>query len=184
MISLNGKGHVASLERLRWLGYLAKRRLGAPGLIMAAVLMALVVANVFFIQSHASHLEAVRDESEKRLQGMPEPRMHQGKPNLTLREVQRLQSGAQAYSIFQILKSHGLAGKQATYSRQIEAKGKLRRLTIDMAMTGSYSALRAAIREIADQPAARIDRLSVERESIESPVVNVDMKITLLGPDS
>ena len=103
---------------------------------------------------------------------------------MTLQQVQQLRSSEQAYSIFQILSQRGMDRKHATYRREVEMKGKLRRLTISIALSGSYVGLREAMREIADQPMVRIEGVSIERDRIDSATVTADLRVSLLGPDT
>lgn len=176
---------MASLAaRLRWGAYAAARKLGVPGLLAGGLVCGLLGVHAFHLQPAGEHLEAERDARTKELAALPKPGQKARDGGMTLKEVQQLRNSEQAYSLFQILSQHGMERKHATYRREVEAKGKLRRLTISMALSGSYVGLREAMREIANQPMARIDSVSIERERIDSPNVNADMRVSLLGPDT
>lgn len=176
----------AGLLRARagWCAYAVRRRLGVFGLCAAAVLAALPVVHALHLQPEAERLAGVRAESRKALAALPKPDDVKGAAGMTLHDVQKLQVSEQAYSLFEILKKNGVDRKNATYRRDVEAKGKLRRLTIGIVATGPYAGLREALRVIADQPMVRIESVSVERDRIDRPTVDVNLRISLLGPDT
>lgn len=170
--------------RLRWSAYAASRKLGVPGLVAGGVVVALLGAHALYLQPDGERLEAGRDALAAELARMPKPAGNAGNGGMTLQQVQQLRISEQAYSIFQILAQHGLDRKHATYRREDEAKGKLRRLTISIALTGSYVGLREAMREIANQPMVRIEGVSIERDRIDNASVGADLRVSLLGPDT
>jgi hypothetical protein len=172
------------VARLRWGAYAATRKLGMPGLVAGGLAVALVGAHALYLQPDAARLEAERDARATELAAMPKPDRKAGAGGMTLQQVQQLRSSEQAYSIFQILAQRGLERKQATYRREAEVKGKLRRLTISIALNGSYVGLRDAMREIANQPMVRIEGVSIERDRIDSATVTADLRVSLLGPDA
>ncbi|MBN3751100.1 hypothetical protein G3N96_37800 [Burkholderia sp. Se-20373] len=184
MTNLKSIDMTALAERLRWGAYAASRKLGMPGLVAGGLVVALIGVHACYLQPGAEQLEADRDARTKALAALPKPGQKAGHGGMTLQQVQQLRSTEQAYSIFQILSQHGMDRKQATYRREVEVQGKLRRLTINVALSGSYVGLREAIREITQQPMVRIEGLSVERERIDSPNVIADLRVSLLGPDA
>ncbi|MGU7779878.1 hypothetical protein [Burkholderia sp. PU8-34] len=184
MKNLKSIDMTALAERLRWGAYAAARKLGMPGLVAGGLVVALVGVHACYLQPGAEQLEAERDARTKELAALPKPGQKAGDGGMTLQQVQQLRSTEQAYSIFQILTLHGMERKHATYRREIEVQGKLRRLTISVALTGSYVGLREALREIAEQPMVRIEGMSVERDRIDSTNVIADLRVSLLGPDA
>ncbi|MCP3024481.1 hypothetical protein [Cupriavidus basilensis] len=170
--------------RLRWGAGVAARRLGMPGMLAAALGVGMLGMHAGYLQPEKAHLEAERSARAKELAALPKRLSQARGTGLTLQAVQQLRNSEQAYSIFQILAQHGLEREQATYRREIEAKGKLRRLTIGITASGSYTGLREAMREIADQPMVRIESVSIERDKIENPIISIDMRVSLLGPDT
>ncbi|MEN2469823.1 hypothetical protein [Burkholderia sp. GS2Y] len=184
MTNLKAIDTAALAARLRWGAYAAARKLGVPGLLASGMVVALVGAHAFYLQPDGEHLEAERDARTTALAALPKPGQKAGDGGLTLQQVQQLRSSEQAYSIFQILAQRGMDRKHATYRREVEVKGKLRRLTISIAMSGSYVGLREAMREIADQPMVRVEGVSIERDRIDSANVSADLRVSLLGPDT
>ncbi|GAB1847311.1 hypothetical protein MyNCGM683_21580 [Achromobacter xylosoxidans] len=172
------------VTRLRWMAYMAGRRLGKAGLGAAALLIVLFAADGLYLQPRIQALETDREASLLVLERLPQPRMHHGKPGMSLREVQKLRGSEQAYAALQILKRHNLTRMQATYRYQAEAKGRLGRLSVDIALTGTYVDLRQAMRAISDMPMARIERVSVERQDIGSATVDANVRISFLGAES
>ncbi|VBB14474.1 hypothetical protein [Burkholderia stabilis] len=170
--------------RLRWGAYAATRKLRAPGLLAAGAIAGLLGVHALYLQPDSARLDATRDALTKEFAALPKPGAKAGEGGMTLKDVQQLRSREQAYSLFEILLQNGMERKHATYRREAEVKGKLRRLTINMAMSGSYAGLREAMRKIADQPMVRIESVSIERDKIDSPDVNVDLRVSLLGPDT
>ncbi|EDT38109.1 hypothetical protein [Burkholderia ambifaria] len=184
MTNLEAIDMTALAARLRWGAYVAARKLGMPGLLAGGLVLALLGAQAFHLQPAGARLEAERDARTQELAALPKPGRKAGSGGMTLQQVQQLRSSEQAYSIFQILSQHGMDRRHATYRREVEVKGKLRRLTIGIAMSGSYVGLREAMREIADQPMVRIDGVSIERDRIDSANVTADLRVSLWGPDT
>ncbi|EMN1932186.1 hypothetical protein RVV18_006693 [Burkholderia ambifaria] len=184
MTNLKAIDMTALAARLRWGAYAAARKLGAAGLLAAGLVVALVGAHALYLQPDSERLEAEHDARTKELAALPQVARKAGADGLTLQQVQQLRSSEQAYSVFQILSQHGMDRKHATYRREVEVKGKLRRLTISIAMSGSYVGLREAMREIASQPMVRIEGVSIERDRIDSANVSADLRVSLLGPDT
>ncbi|AIO28881.1 hypothetical protein [Burkholderia cepacia] len=184
MTHLNAIDKTALAAQLRWGRYVATRKLGVPGLLAAGAVVALLGLHALYIQPGGARLDATRGALAKDLAALPKPGPKAGDGGMTLHDVQQLRSREQAYSLFEILSQNGLERKHATYRREAEVKGKLRRLTISIALSGSYAGLREAMRKIADQPMVRIESVTIEREKIDSPVVNVDLRVSLLGPDA
>ncbi|MXN73478.1 hypothetical protein GR157_01850 [Burkholderia sp. 4701] len=184
MTNLKAIDLTALAARLRWGAYAATRKLGVPGLLAGGLVVALIGVHALYLQPDGEHLEAERDARTQELAALPKPGKKAGVDGMTLQQVQQLRSSEQAYSIFQILSQRGMDRKHATYRREVELKGKLRRLTISIALSGSYVGLREAMREIADQPMVRIEGVSIERDRIDSANVNADLRVSLLGPDT
>ncbi|RBL82044.1 hypothetical protein DDE05_40400 [Streptomyces cavourensis] len=169
---------------LQWGVYLAGRRLGKNGLAAAALLAGLLAIDGLYLQPRIDGLETDRDSGLLMLERLPQPRMHHGKPRMSLRDVQKLRGSEQAYAALRILKQHDLARMQATYRYQAEAKGRLGRLSVDIGVKGVYADLRSAMREIADLPMARIERFTAERQDIGSAMVEASLRISFLGAES
>lgn len=184
MTHLNAIDKTALAARLRWGRYVATRKLGVPGLLAAGAVVGLLGLHALYIQPDVARLDATRGALAQDLAALPKPGPKAGAGGMTLQDVQQLRSREQAYSLFEILSQNGLERKHATYRREAEVKGKLRRLTISIALSGSYAGLREAMRKIANQPMVRIENVTIEREKIDSPVVNVDLRVSLLGPDA
>ncbi|WP_414448999.1 hypothetical protein AB4851_06935 [Burkholderia sp. 22PA0099] len=170
--------------RLRWGAYVATRKLGVPGLLAAASAVALLGLHALYLQPEHVRLAAMRDGLAKQFAALPVPAAKAGTGGMTLDQVQQLQSGTQAYALFEILAQNGLERKNATYRSAAEVKGKLRRLTIDIALHGSYLGLREAIRAIAGQPMVRIESVTIERDGIDSADINAALQVSMLGPDT
>ncbi|WDD92718.1 hypothetical protein Bsp3421_002744 [Burkholderia sp. FERM BP-3421] len=170
--------------RLHWAVFAAGRRLGPLGMLAGAVLAVSPLLYTAHLGPETERLEAARAEHRRTLAALPRPDVARGAGGMTLRDVQQLRSSEQAYSVFEILMKHGVERKHATYRREAEVKGQLRRLTIGIAASGTYLAAREALRAIADQPMARIESVTFEREKIDSPLLDITLRISLLGPDA
>ncbi|TCW87224.1 hypothetical protein C5O80_04665 [Burkholderia sp. SRS-46] len=184
MTNLKAIDLTALSARLRWGAHAAARRLGVPGLLAGGLVVALAGAHALHLQPEGERLETGHAARTKELAALPKPGPKASGDGMTLQQVQQLRSSEQAYSIFQILTQRGMDRKHATYRREVEAKGKLRRLTISIALSGSYVGLREAMREIANQPMVRIEGVSIERDRIDSANVSADLRVSLLGPDT
>lgn len=170
-------------DTLRWVAFIAAKRLGVLGVTAGVLLVALIVADSLVLAPGIDASASLRESRLLTLDRMPEPRMLEGKPRMSLKAVQKLRGSEQAYETQLILSRHNINRRQTTYHYQTEVKGRLARLSIDIAASGTYASLRAALREIADQPMARIERVGMERTDIDSSTINATLRISFLGPD-
>ncbi len=170
-------------DSLRWGAYAAGKRLGVFGVLAGVLLAALLVIDSMVLQPRIEAVTSTRDSRLLILGRLPEPRMLEGKPRMSLKEVQKLRGSEQAYETLLILQRHQISRKQTTYHYMTAAKGRLARLSVDIALGGTYTDLRAAMRKIADQPMARIERVAIERTDIDSRMVNATLRVSYLGAD-
>lgn len=174
---------VALADSLRWGAYIAGQRLGVLGVAAGVLLAALLLTDSLVLAPGIEESASLRESRLLTLGRMPEPRMLEGKPRMSLKEVQKLRGSEQAYETQLILHRHNINRRQTTYHYQTGVKGRLARLSIDIAATGAYGDLRGAMREIADQPMARIERVSIERTDIDSSTISATLRVSFLGPD-
>ncbi|WP_244130358.1 hypothetical protein [Burkholderia sp. BCC0044] len=171
-------------DRLRWAAYVTRRRLGAVGFAAAIVAAAVPIAHVRYFQPEADRLVEARADASRALSALAKQGSPRDTRGMTLRDVQKLRVAEQAYAVFELLERNGVERKHATYRHDVEVKGQLRRMTIDIAASGTYADLRAALRAISDQPMVRVESMTLARDNIDDVQLEIDVRVSILGPDA
>ncbi|MCA8165916.1 hypothetical protein LGM96_01165 [Burkholderia gladioli] len=172
----------APLARLRWRAYRLARQLGWIEALACLVVLALPVHHVALSVPERERLAQRGAELKQALAAdAPAPR---SVGRISLEDLRKTNTDEQAYFVFDTLARHGLHRKSATYRRDSEVKGALERLSIGIALTGSYEGLRGALRVIAEQPLLRIEQLTIERKDIDDTRLEIGLGVSLLGPDT
>ena len=67
------------------------------------------------------------------------------------------------------------------YQGEDTIQGRLRRTSVDITAVGSYQDLSAGLRKLTDEPLLRLESLSLDRQRPENMLVNVKMRLSMLG---
>ncbi|WP_159069035.1 hypothetical protein [Burkholderia metallica] len=174
----------ACRDRVRWAAYRAYRQLGNVGVVAAVVAAAVPIVHLRYLHPEAARLAEARTGASRALSALSRQGAPRDRRGMTLRDVQKLRVAEQAYAVFELLERNGVERKHATYRHDVEVKGQLRRMTIDIAASGTYSDLRAALRAISDQPMVRVESMTLARENIDDVQLEIDVRVSILGPDA
>jgi hypothetical protein len=79
------------------------------------------------------------------------------------------------------LTRHGFIIEQTTLAYSSPGDTDLQRLDVEIPLAGPYSLLREALLDVAREPAVRIENLTLERKDIASGLLNINLKVSLLG---
>lgn len=80
-----------------------------------------------------------------------------------------------------VLTRHGFAIEQTTLAYSTPGDSGLQRLDLDIPLTGPYTLLRDALVDVANEPAVRIERVTLERKDITSAMLDINLKVSVLG---
>lgn len=170
--------------QMRWSAYAAMRRLGTLGMLAGGIGGALLALEIMVLKPQKAELAETRSAHVALLAKLPKAGKNVRNHGMSLREVQKFELGERAYFVLDTLSQQGMERKSTTYRHESVAKGQLRRLHINVAMTGTYAQLRQALRIIANQPMARVESLTIDRKDIDRSEINVNLHVSLLGADT
>jgi hypothetical protein len=99
--------------------------------------------------------------------------------------VEKLPS-AQAFAtrlekILTLIQQQGFNIDQTTLSYSTPGDDGLQRLDIDIPLAGTYPALRQALAIVVQEPAVRIENLTLERKEIDIAQLTINLKLSVLG---
>jgi len=170
--------------RVRWSVYTATRQLGSLGMLACGIGGALLALQVMMLRPQKAELADMQAAYVKILAKLPKAGKSVRNRGMSLREVQKLELEERAYFVLDTLSQQGMERKSTTYRHESVAKSQLRRLHINIVMTGTYAQLRQAVRIIANQPMARVESLAIDRKDIDRSEVNVNLHVSLLGAET
>ena len=168
------------LPRVRWQITQWQQRLGFSGLLALGVMVAALLIEVGVIHSANTSDRQRRQALEAGIAEQPQ--------NVQVTEpavVEKL-PGADEFAtrlehLLDLLTRRGFIIQQTTLAYSAASDAGLQRLDIEIPLTGPYSLLRESLTELAREPALRIESLTLERQAITSGVLNITLKLSLLG---
>ena len=168
------------LPRVRWHLMQWQQNLGFWGLLAVVVMAAVLVIEVTVIHPAEVADNLRRQELEAGIAERPqdvqvtEPATVEKIPSaddFALRLEQLLGS----------LTQRGFVIEQTTLAYSAPDDTGLQRLDVEIPLAGPYSLLREVLADVAREPAVRIENLTVERKNIISGLLNINLKVSLLG---
>ena len=88
---------------------------------------------------------------------------------------------ARLEKLLAVLTQRGFIIEQTTLAYSAPADTGLQRLDVDIPLTGPYELLRDALTDVAQEPAVRIESLTLERKVITSGMLTISLKLSVLG---
>ncbi|MGF6093706.1 hypothetical protein [Pseudomonas sp. 18175] len=168
------------LPRLRWYLMQWQQSLGFWGLLALAMMGAALVIEISVIhpagvadQQRRQELQAGIAEQPQEVQ-VTEPAVVEKMPSAEdfAPRLERLLS---------IISQRGFVIEQTTLAYSAPADTGLQRLDVEIPLVGPYHLLREVLVDIAQQPAVRIESLTLERKEITSGLLNINLKLSVLG---
>ncbi|OPA82591.1 hypothetical protein BFW86_26590 [Pseudomonas fluorescens] len=168
------------LPRLRWQWMQWQQRLGFWGVLALAVMAAALVVEVSVIHPANSAdrerrqiLEAGIAEQPQEVQ-VTEPAVVEHLPNAD-------DFAPRLEQLLGLLTQRGFIVEQTTLAYSAPGDTGLQRLEVEIPLSGPYSLLREALNAVTQEPAVRIENLTLERKEITSGMLNINLKLSVLG---
>jgi hypothetical protein len=176
----SGQASLAGIGRRAqfWL-YRAYLKLGRAGVAALLLLIAALLFWQIYIGWLAQEISQRRSEAESSV-----AILSAAKPVAPVLTTELPAASAfmpRVQSAYAILAEHGFEVTQASYQQSVDKAGKLRRLTVELPMSGRYASLRAALAALMQQSGIAVESISIERKSIGEEVLAVRIRLSLLG---
>lgn len=168
------------LPRLHWYLTQWQRNLGFWGLMALVVMATALLIEVTLIQpaqlddaQRRQVLEAGIAEQPQQVQ-VTEPAVIEKLPSAD-DFVSRLER------LLDLLTQRGFIIEQTTLAYSTAGDSGLQRLDAEIPLNGPYNPLRDALNDVANEPAVRIESLTLERKDITSGLLDIRLKLSVLG---
>lgn len=168
-----------SLARARWHAQRGVQQLGRAGLLSLGASCVLAAHAVVTLPEKG-------DLQRKALEFNSE--MHKCTPSLepdgvmgALRAQLRRDADARKLDVMGELARSGLLLVDIQYQDEDIIEGRLRRTSLDISAIGSYQDLSSGLRHLADHPLLRLESLSLDRQRPENMLLNVKLRLSMLG---
>lgn len=168
------------LPRLRWQLMQWQQRLGFWGLLALGVMVAVVVIEVTLIAPSGRHDRLRREALQAGIAEQPQD-VHITEPATVERLPSAEDFAPRLETVLGLLTQHGFVIEQTTLGYSAPGDTGVQRLEVDIPLTGPYTVLRQALSAVVQEPAVRIERISLERQDISSGMLDINLKVSLLG---
>jgi len=161
-----------------WL-YRAYLKLGKAGVAALLLLIAVLLFWQIYIGWLAQEISERRSEAERSVAILSAAKPVASALTTELPAASEFMPRMQ--SAYAILAEQGFEVTQASYRQSVDKTGKLRRLTVELPMSGRYVSLRAALAALMQQSGVEVESVSIERKSIGEEVLAMRIRLSLLG---
>lgn len=171
-----------ALSRLRWEMQRGAEQLGRGGLLAAGAAVVLTVHCLFVLWPEKGELQLKALEIQAELHACsPSIAPPGGNDMDALRVQMRLDPDQRKLDVMGELLRSGLLLVDIQYQGEDTIQGRLRRTWLDITAVGSYQDLSSGLRNLTDHPLLRLESLAVDRQKPEHILVNVKMRLSMLG---
>ena len=168
------------LPRLLWIAADAQQALGAWGLLALFLLAAALGTQLGVIASGSKSIEMRREQAQNGIDAKPDAVLN--KVPIQLRQLPTTDTfDHRLEAILSILQNNRFLIHETSFRYARVDENRLQRLEVDIPMFGSYMMLHEALPLLQQQPAVRVETISVERKSIGDTAAYVRLKLSLLG---
>lgn len=168
------------LPRLLWIAADAQQALGAWGLLALFLLAAALGTQLGVIASGSKSIEMRREQAQNGIDAKPDA--VQNKMPIQLHRLPTTDTfDHRLEAILSILQNNRFLIHETSFRYARVDENRLQRLEVDIPMFGSYMMLHEALPLLQQQPAVRVETISVERKSIGDTAAYVRLKLSLLG---
>jgi len=167
---------------IQWHGQRYVERLGRGGLLAlaAALVLSIHLALVQWPEKDELQIQAV--ELIAKLLACHPGDASPGNPDLSqMRAQMRVDPDQRKQVIMDQLVQAGLLLVDIHYQGEDIIEGRLRRTSVEISAMGSYRNLSAGLRLLTAHPLLRLESLTLDREKPEDMLVNVKMRLSMLG---
>ena len=166
--------------RLRWQLMQWQLSLGFWGLLALGVIAAALLVDVAVIH-HANVADNQRRlELQTGIAEQPQD-VQVTEPAMVEKLPTAHDFPARLEKLLAVLTQRGFIIEQTTLAYSAPADTGLQRLDVDIPLTGPYELLRDALTDVAQEPAVRIESLTLERKVITSGMLTISLKLSVLG---
>lgn len=166
---------------LRWHWQCWAERLGRGGLLALVALWVLIVHFVVVLWPEKGELQLRALELHAEIHACTPHVAPSGNDMDELRVQLRLDPDERKLAVMEQLVRSGLLLVDIQYQGEETIQGRLRRTSVDITAVGSYQDLSAGLRKLTDEPLLRLESLSLDRQRPENMLVNVKMRLSMLG---
>lgn len=168
------------LPRLLWIAADAQQALGAWGLLALFLLAAALGTQLGVIAPGSKSIELRREQAQNGIDAKPDAVLN--KVPIQLHQLPTTDTfGHRLEAILSILQNNRFLIHETSFRYARVDENRLQRLEVDIPMFGSYMMLHEALPLLQQQPAVRVETISVERKSIGDTAAYVRLKLSLLG---
>lgn len=168
------------LPRVRWQLMQWQRRLGFWGLLALTMMAAALVIDVTVIHPASVADSLRREELEIGIAEQPQD-VQVTEPAVVEKMPSADDFAPRLEQLLGTLTRRGFVIEQTTLAYSAPGDSGLQRLDVEIPLTGPYSLLREALVDVAHEPAVRVENLTLERKEIISGLLNITLKVSLLG---
>ena len=174
-------GNVPLLARCRWPWQRWRAALGRGGLLALATAIVLAVHGAFVLWPEQGELRRQRIALIAQLQACHTPASAPAAAMEQVRAQLRMALDQRKFAVMEQLGGAGLLLIDIRYRGEDAVRGSLRRTSMDVSAVGSYKDLTAALELLAAQPLLRMETLALDRQRPENRLIEVKMKLSMLG---
>lgn len=168
------------LPRMRWHLMQWQRRLGSGGLLALAVITAALVIDQAVVHPAIAVDHLRRQAVELGIAEQPQD-VQVTEPAVVEKMPSADDFAPRLEQLLAALTRRGFIIEQTTLAYSSPGDTGLQRLDVEIPLAGPYSLLREALLDVAREPAVRIENLTLERKDIASGLLNINLKVSLLG---
>ena len=168
------------VPRLRWYLMQWQQNLGFWGLLALGVMAATLVIEITVIHPASAADNLRRGEVQAGINEQPQ-NVHVTEPSAVEKMPSADDFAPRLEKLLATLTRRGFVIEQTTLAYSAPADTGLQRLDVDIPLTGPYVLLREALTDVAQEPAVRIESVTLERKEIISGMLSISLKVSVLG---
>jgi len=168
------------LPRLRWHLMQWQQNLGFWGLLALGVMAAALLIEISVIHPAGAADTLRREELEAGIGEQPQ-NVQVTEPAVVEKMPSADDFAPRVEKLLGTLTRRGFIIEQTTLAYSAPGDTGLQRLDVDIPLTGPYVLLREALTDVAQEPAVRIESVTLERKEIISGMLSINLKVSVLG---
>lgn len=168
------------VPRLRWYLMQWQQNLGFWGLLALGVMATALVIEITVIHPAGAADNLRRGELEAGIDEQPQ-NVHVTEPAAVEKMPSADDFAPRLEKLLATLTRRGFVIEQTTLAYSAPADTGLQRLDVEIPLTGPYALLREALTDVAQEPAVRIESVTLERKEIISGLLSISLKVSVLG---
>lgn len=168
------------VPRLRWFAANVQRALGSRGTIALLVIAAALATQLGVINPGNEGITMRLAEAQAGISVKPDAVQNKA-PSMMNQLATTDTFDVRLETLIATLKSHRLLIQDLQFQYSPVDENKLQRLEVELPMFGTYLMLREVLPTLLEQPAVRVESVSLTRKKIGDPVTEIRLKISLLG---